>query len=96
MIEFLAGPVGFDPTTTGSGGLCFFISRRNRSAPCPSWATDPLQTQLHELSVIYNGRLLYMSTSDSLPSSRMAIMIKQCLYKSFMLLLYTLSTKFEE
>lgn len=31
-----AGPVGFDPTTTGFGGLCSV-----KSAPCPDWATDP-------------------------------------------------------
>jgi len=53
----LAGPVGFDPTTTGFGGLCFLNPWLDKSAPCPSWATDPLQTQLHELSVIYNSRL---------------------------------------
>ena len=29
-----AGPVGFDPTTTGFGGLCSLFCKR-RTAPCP-------------------------------------------------------------
>src|ERR671919_633351 len=35
----LAGPAGFDPTTTGSGGLRFFSKG---TAPCPDWATGPV------------------------------------------------------
>jgi hypothetical protein len=34
----LTGPVGFDPTATGSGGLRFLSKG---TAPYPDWATGP-------------------------------------------------------
>ena len=80
--------MGFDPTTTGSGGLCLLLPSIGKSAPCPSWATDPQLTQLFNLIVIYNSRL-YTCPAQTLPSLGLAIVIIGLL-DDFILCGYTL------